>query len=70
MECMHCRGRMLRATAPFTIDRAGYHIRWDKVPAWVCSQCGEAYFEARDVEVIQQALADLDRDTARLESTA
>lgn len=44
---------MLRSTAPFSIDREGYHVHWDAVPAWVCEQCGEAYFEAFEVERIQ-----------------
>lgn len=27
---------MVRATAPFSIDRKGYHIVWEAIPAWVC----------------------------------
>lgn len=60
MECVHCKGRMERATAPFSVDRNGYHVSWDAVPAWVCSQCGEPYFEAAEVDRIQRALAALD----------
>ncbi len=56
MECSHCRGRMERGTAPFLIERKGYQIRWDAVPAWVCSQCGEPHLEAREVEAIQRFL--------------
>lgn len=66
MECIHCKGRMKRGTAPFTLDRNGYHVSWDAVPAWVCSQCGEPYFESREVDLIQKALADLDRESASL----
>ena len=36
------------------------------VPAWVCTQCGEPYFEAREVDLIQNALRDLDRESAAL----
>ena len=43
MECMHCKGRMVRGTAPFSLDRNGYHVSWDAIPAWVCSQCGEPF---------------------------
>ena len=25
----------------------------DAVPAWVCEQCGEAYFEEKEVDTIQ-----------------
>ena len=40
MECMHCKGGIIRGTAPFSLDRNGYHVSWDAIPAWVCSQCG------------------------------
>ena len=66
MECLHCRGRMARATAPFSIDRKGYHIVWDAIPAWVCTQCGEPFFEASEVEAIQRALRAVDRESAAL----
>ena len=49
MECIHCKGRMKRGTAPFSLDRNGYHVSWDAVPARVCTQCGEPFFEAREV---------------------
>jgi YgiT-type zinc finger domain-containing protein len=66
MECLHCRGRMRRATAPFSLSRRGYHIAWDAVPAWVCTQCGEPYFEAREVDLIQRVLSVLDHEGAAL----
>ena len=64
MECMYCKGRMERRTTPFSMDRNGYHVSWDAVPAWVCTQCGEAYFEPREVDLIQKALRALDNETA------
>lgn len=63
MQCMHCRGEMKRAHTPFSVDRNGYHVHWDALPAWVCEQCGEPYFESADVARIQRALAALDRET-------
>jgi len=68
MECLHCKGRMVRDKAPFSLDRKGYHLSWDSVPAWVCTQCGEPFFESREVDLIQKALADLDRESAALTS--
>ena len=68
MECLHCKGRMVRSTAPFSLDRKGYHLSWDSVPAWVCTQCGEPFFESREVDLIQKALTELDRDSAALAS--
>jgi YgiT-type zinc finger domain-containing protein len=45
MECFYCKGRMMKSNAPFSADRNGYHISWESVLAWVCTQCGEAFFE-------------------------
>lgn len=56
MECFHCKGRMVRSPAPFSIDRKGSHIIWEAIPAWICTQCGEPFFEAGEVEAIQRAL--------------
>ena len=61
MNCIHCQGRMQCSKAPFHVDRNGYHLRFDAVPAWVCGQCGEAYFEAREVDAVQSAVKELDR---------
>ena len=66
MECIHCKGQMKRGIAPFNINRKGYHIHWDAIPAWVCTQCGEPYFESREVDLIQNILAKLDRESAAL----
>ena len=68
MECMHCKGRMVRGTAPFSLDRNGYHVSWDAIPAWVCTQCGEPFFESREIDLIQKALTELDRESAALAS--
>jgi len=68
MECMHCKGRMVRGAAPYSLDRNGYHVSWDAIPAWVCTQCGEPLFESRVVDLIQRALAELDRESAALTS--
>jgi YgiT-type zinc finger domain-containing protein len=45
MKCIHCGGEMKPGTIPFHIDRKDCHVTLDKMPAWVCGQCGEAYFE-------------------------
>lgn len=70
MKCMHCHGEMRRDTAPFHVDRKGYHLLLDAVPAWVCSQCGEAYFEETEVDSIQEAIRALDVQATRLSTSA
>jgi YgiT-type zinc finger domain-containing protein len=66
MKCLYCQGAMARGTAPFHIDRKGYHLILDTIPAWVCTQCGGAYFEEAAVEAIQQVLQAIDMHTGRL----
>ncbi|WP_133511236.1 YgiT-type zinc finger protein [Candidatus Thiosymbion oneisti] len=66
MECFHCKGRMVKGNAPFNVDRNGYHISWESIPAWVCTQCGEALFEENEVHHIQKALQKIDDETMAL----
>ena len=70
MTCIHCGGKMKRTQAPFHVDRKGYHLSLDAVPAWVCRQCGEPYFEEREVKAIQGLLQQLDQQTTGLASVA
>ena len=66
MECIHCKGEMERKKAPFHIDRKDYHLMFDAIPAWVCSQCSEVYFEDAEVDSIQEVLKTLDKRTEKL----
>ena len=70
MNCIHCHGKMSRSTVPFHVDRAGYHLSFDTIPAWICNQCGEAYFEEREVNAIQTAVYGLDRQARQLSAHA
>jgi YgiT-type zinc finger domain-containing protein len=70
MRCMHCRGTMKRTHAPFHIDRKGYHLSLEAVPAWICGQCGEPLFEEREVNTIQRLLKQLDKQATSLASVA
>ena len=67
MKCSHCKAPMTKGTAPFSADKNGYHISLDSVPAWVCTQCGESLFEAKEVEHIQNALKKVDDETKFLQ---
>ena len=66
MNCVHCHGQMKQSSAPFHIDRNGYHLLFDTVPAWVCDQCGEAYFEEREVNAMQRVIQGLDQEARQL----
>lgn len=70
VECYYCKGMMVRGTAPFSAARHGYHIAWESIPAWVCTQCGEPLFEENEVNHIQRALQQVDRETLELTQQA
>ncbi len=60
MKCVHCRGEMKRGTTPLHIDRERCHLIIEAVRAWVCEQCGEAYFEERAVDAIQDLVSSVE----------
>ena len=70
MKCMHCRGTMIKGTAPFHIDKKGYHLTLDSVPAWVCQQCGEVYFDEQAVDSIQEIIKTLEDRTDKFTDVA
>lgn len=69
MKCMYCQGEMERGSAPFHIDRDDVHISLDNTPAWVCMQCGEAYFEEAEVNAVQDIVRVVDEQRAKLVRT-
>ena len=69
MKCIYCQGKMKKSTAPFHIDRKGIHISLDNVPAWVCTQCGEPYFEEREVAFIQELIKSIESQMEKIFQT-
>jgi hypothetical protein len=61
---------MKKSAAPFHVDRKGYHLSLDAVPAWIRTQCGEPLFEEREVRTIQRLLAQIDKQAGNLASVA
>ena len=70
MNYMDCQGKMENRSAPFHIDRKGYHLTLDRIPAWDCTQCGEVYLDEPKVEAIQEVLSALDHQTERMAESA
>ena len=70
MKCIHCQGQMKRGTTPFHIDRKGCHLVLDNVPAWVCQQCGETYFEEKEVDAIQDLIMSVEEKAQVFTMTA
>lgn len=69
MKCLYCHGQMVKSVTPVHIDRRGCHLILDHVPAWVCEQCGEAYFEEREVDAIQELIEVMEPKATALVAT-
>lgn len=66
MKCMYCQSEMKKSTAPFHIDKKGIHVSLDEVPAWVCTQCGEVYFEEMEVDSMQALVKSIEEQSLKL----
>lgn len=66
MKCIHCQGQMRKGVAPFHVDRNGYHLVLDRIAAWICTQCGEIYFEETEVDAIQSIIQTVDSKVGKL----
>lgn len=60
MKCHHCQGQLQRDFTRFQTMRKGYQLALDRVPAWVCRQCGKALFDEEQTAALQQTLEALD----------
>ena len=69
MKCIHCQGEMRKGATPLHVDRKGCHVLLDSVPAWVCQQCGEAYFEENEVDAIQDLIQSVEQKADALATT-
>lgn len=56
MKCLYCGGEMERSMSTYTVDRKGYHLFIKEIPAYICTQCGEKYFDEEEVEAIQKLI--------------
>lgn len=56
MECHFCNGEMKKGKTTYTLNRSGYHFLIDDVPAWICSQYNDVYFEESAVDRIQNII--------------
>lgn len=67
MQCLYCKGTLVRQRVSYAATRRGYHLIIHDVPAWVCEQCGEPLFDEDTVDAIQEVLRGVD---TRLEQSA
>ena len=68
MGCLYCKGEMNKNKTTYSINRRGYHLLIEDVPAFVCKQCGEPYFGEEEVDAIQNLIQDIDRKTLSIQT--
>jgi hypothetical protein len=54
MKCLYCQAPVERGTAEVRLNRNGYQLSWQSVPAWVCTRCDQPYFEPQDLEKVRR----------------
>ena len=70
MQCHFCGGDMKKGKTTYTLNRAGYHLLIDDMPAWICAQCSEVYFEENAVEIMQELSKKMDRHVNKVREAA
>ncbi len=70
MKCMYCQAERKPGIVPFHMDRKGIHVSIDEIPAWVCTQCGEAYFEEKEVDSMQALVKSIEEQTHKFTKIA
>lgn len=69
MKCLYCGGEMKKSISSYTVDRKGYHLFIKEIPAYVCTQCGEKYFDEDEVEAIQKLIQKIEAGIEEVRTT-
>ena len=70
MQCPHCQGRLTPGKTSYTVNRSGYHLIIDQVPAFICDQCHEPLFTEEAVGLVQEMVRALDIQRKELDQIA
>lgn len=54
--CSECKGQVKRKKISQEFEKEGIKVRLSGFKAWVCTQCGEIYFEPGGAEKVAQAV--------------
>ncbi|OGL42862.1 MAG: hypothetical protein A2W05_02300 [Candidatus Schekmanbacteria bacterium RBG_16_38_10] len=69
MKCLYCDGQMERKLSTYTINRKGFHLYLEEIPAYVCTRCGEKAYDEDEVESIQNMIKKLEEDISKVRAT-
>ncbi len=70
MKCLKCTGEMERKSVAYTVDRKGYHLFLQDIPALVCERCGERFFEEHEVNAMQNMLMTFEHELDNIRKLA
>ena len=65
--CPLCGGRMKEDVTTFTVDLKSGVLVVRKVPATVCSQCGESWIRDQAAEVLEKMVAEFRKRMVQVE---
>jgi YgiT-type zinc finger domain-containing protein len=54
--CSECGGKLTKRTVTQEFEREGVRLKLSGFKAWVCSKCGEIYFEPGGAERVARAV--------------
>ncbi len=57
--CSECRGPVKKRTIVQKFEKEGVKVQLSGFKAWVCTQCGEVYFEPGGAQRVAQAVNSL-----------
>ncbi len=57
--CSECGGKLKRKTITQEFEKEGIKVKLSGLKAWVCTQCGEIYFEPGGADKVAQAVNSL-----------
>ena len=64
MICHFCKNKLKPRKITYNINRQGYDVILREVPAYVCQECGEMFFEEKSVDLIQSLIKEVDTKAA------
>jgi YgiT-type zinc finger domain-containing protein len=59
VACSECKGRLRRKTISQEFEGEGLKVRIAGIKGWVCSRCGEIYFEPGAAQRLTEAVNSL-----------
>ena len=61
MNCYYCQKKLKPKKTTYNINRKGYDVILREVSALVCQECGEVFYEEKNVKKIQSLIKEIDK---------